>query len=73
MKRRAKRGDVPFASGIGLLILGALLAVVNLTTTTVRYVPGIGSVESQGTPSVAAWVLLAAGVILASLGYLKRR
>lgn len=58
-KKPSKPGDIPFAIGVGLLVLGALLAIANVAT--------------QGTPSGVAWVLLVVGALLASLGYLKRR
>lgn len=71
-KKPNKPGQLPFTWGILLLVIGGILAVVNLSTTNVRYVGG-SMIESQGAPSAAAIVLIIAGVILASLGYLKKR
>lgn len=71
-KKQSKPGQRPFAIGIALLVLGALIAVMNLMSTSVDYVGG-RMVETQGTPSAGAIVLIIAGVILASLGYLKKR
>lgn len=52
---------MPLAIGVALIVLGGLLAIANL------------SALGTGTLSPAAILMLVAGVIFASLGYLKKR
>lgn len=71
-KKPRKPGQLPFTIGIVLLVLGGLFAVLCLTSTTGEYVGG-RMVETQGTPTLPVILMIIAGIILASLGYLKKR
>lgn len=58
-------------TGIVTLFLGFVLLLVNLTNPVTNYVAGVGMVKTQG-PSVGAIILLAAGLLLACIGFAMR-
>lgn len=59
--------------GLVLLALGAVLFILNITSTSTEIIPGTFRTEEvQGAPSPGAWLLLLAGLVLAIGGYGKR-
>jgi amino acid transporter len=68
----AKPGNTLMILGAAALVLGVVILIMNLTSTQVNYVAGLGTVETRGTPSVGSIVLLIAGVVLAVVGFAKR-
>lgn len=58
--------------GLVLLVIGVVLLVMNLATTHAKFVPGVGTVETQGTPSAASIIMIVGGLILAGIGFARR-
>jgi hypothetical protein len=59
------------ATGIVALVLGFSLLMVNLTNPVTNYVAGSGLVTTR-SPSVGVIVLIAAGLLLAAIGFGRR-
>lgn len=60
-------------AGVVILVIGALLLIVNLTSTTAELAPGTFTVEEKaGTASPASLMLIIGGVVLVVVGYAKR-
>jgi hypothetical protein len=59
------------ATGLVVLVLGFVLLIVNLTNPVTNYVAGSGLVTTQ-SPSVGSIVLIAAGLLLAAIGFGRR-
>lgn len=57
--------------GLVILVIGFVLAVLPLATTNVDYVGG-RMVETQGTPSAAAIIMVIVGLVLAGIGFARR-
>lgn len=66
-----KPGKRMTTAGLVILALGIVLTVANLATTHVNYFGG-RLVETQGTPSAGAIVLLVIGVLLVVVGFARR-
>ena len=58
--------------GLVMLVLGLVLVLVNLSTTHVKYIPGVGTVEVSGVPSAGAIILIVSGLLLAVIGFARR-
>ena len=58
-------------TGIVVLVLGFILLMINLTNPVTNYVAGVGMVETRG-PSAGAIILIAAGILLAAIGFARR-
>ncbi|AYN57948.1 hypothetical protein PP640_gp18 [Arthrobacter phage Faja] len=58
--------------GLVTAAVGLVLLVMNLATTHAKFVPGVGTVETQGTPSAASIILIVVGLILAGIGFARR-
>ena len=71
-KEAKKPGSRLMPMGIVLLVLSVALLVMNLSSTLHKYVPGVGMVEVQGTPSAGFWILLVAGLVLTVIGFGRR-
>ena len=72
-KKAAKApGSRLMPMGVMLLVMSIVLLVISLSATTERYVPGVGYVETGGTPSGAFWVFLLSGLLLAGIGFARR-
>lgn len=59
-------------TGLVLLVLGLALLFFNLFQTIEKYVPGVGMVETRGTPSPGAVILITVGLLLAGIGFARR-
>lgn len=68
---KQRPGTRLIATGLVALALGFILLIVNLTNPVTNYVAGVGLVETQ-SPSVGSIILIAAGLLLAAIGFGKR-
>lgn len=57
--------------GLGVLVLGFALLLVNLTNPVSNYVRGVGMVETQ-SPSAGSIIMIIGGLILAGIGFGRR-
>jgi hypothetical protein len=70
-KRRP--GTTLLIIGLVLAAIGLLLVIVGFSTTHVTLQPGtFRTVETQGAPTPAAWIVLIGGLLLAAIGFGKR-
>ena len=58
-------------AGLVVAVLGVVLCVLPLATTSVDYVGG-RMVETQGSPSAAAIIMVIVGLLLAGIGFAQR-
>jgi predicted metal-binding membrane protein len=68
---KQRPGTRLMATGLVALVLGFALLLVNLTNPVTNYVAGAGLVTTQ-SPSIGAIVLIAAGLLLAAIGFGRR-
>lgn len=66
--KKRRPGTALLTAGLVSLALGFAVLLFNLTNPVTRYAEGVGLVETQG-PSVGAIVLIAAGLLLAAIGF----
>ena len=71
VKQKHKPGSRLMPTGIVVLVLGFILLMINLTNPVTNYVAGVGMVETRG-PSAGAIILIAAGILLAAIGFARR-
>lgn len=71
-KQKARPGTNLITWGVVALVVGVLVLVMNFATTHATYVPGVGTVTTQGTPSPGAIILLVVGLLLAGIGFARR-
>ena len=67
-----KPGKRLTTAGLVIAALGVLLAVMAMATTHSDYVPGLGNVETQGTPSAVSIIMVIVGLVLAGIGFARR-
>jgi predicted metal-binding membrane protein len=70
-KQKQRPGTRLMATGIVVLVLGFALLMVNLTSPVTNYVAGAGLVATR-SPSIGAIMLIAAGLLLAAIGFGRR-
>lgn len=70
-KTDQRPGTRLLSTGLVAIALGLVLLILNLTNSVTRYVDGEGLIETRG-PSAAAIVLIAAGLLLAAIGFGRR-
>lgn len=59
--------------GLVLAVVGLLLVIIGFSTTHVSLQPGtFRTIETPGSPTPAAWIILVAGLVLAAVGFGKR-
>jgi hypothetical protein len=60
-------------AGILIGVLGVVLGLMAMATTHSDYVPGVGNVETQGSPSAVSIIMVIAGIVLVGVGYVQKR
>jgi uncharacterized membrane protein YidH (DUF202 family) len=64
-------GKLTTEIGLVVAVLGVVLCVLPLFTTHVDYVGG-RMVETQGTPSAFAIIMVIVGLVVAAIGFARR-
>ncbi|WP_405475626.1 hypothetical protein [Paenarthrobacter ilicis] len=65
---KRKPGTRLIPTGLVILALGFALLIINLTNPVTSYVQGAGMVTTQ-TPSAGSIILIALGLLTASIGF----